>query len=180
MRKVILDLAVTLDGYIEGPNGEIDWCIMDEEMAFGDFLAGIDAIFYGRKSYDAWGTYQPDEQVSTFERDLWQAVHAKQKYVFTTQDRQEEGITVIRDDIAARVAEIKQQPGQAIWLYGGASLITTFLELNLIDQYRISVHPVVLGGGKPLFEGVRERLNLRLDAVNRFRSGVVQLIYSTV
>jgi dihydrofolate reductase len=61
MRKIILDLAVTLDGFIEGPNGEIDWCIMDEDMKFTDFLAGIDTIFYGRISYELWGNYQPDD-----------------------------------------------------------------------------------------------------------------------
>lgn len=64
MRKVILDLAVTLDGFIEGPNGEVDWCVMDEEMAFDQFLSKIDTILYGRKSYDLWGEYTPSATTS--------------------------------------------------------------------------------------------------------------------
>lgn len=71
MKKVILDLAVTLDGFIEGPNGEIDWCIMDDDMDFDGFLSGIDTIFYGRVSYETWGNFQPDENASPAEQMLW-------------------------------------------------------------------------------------------------------------
>ena len=60
MRKIILDLAMTLDGFIEGSQGEVDWCIMDDDMDFDGFLASIDTIFYGRVSYDAWGNFQPE------------------------------------------------------------------------------------------------------------------------
>jgi dihydrofolate reductase len=177
MRKVILDLAVTLDGCIEGPNGEIDWCLMEDDMDFDGFLSTIDTIFYGRVSYDAWGNYQPDENAPTTELKLWQGVHAKKKYVFSRQERQDSQATFIHSDLANKVAEIKNQGGKNIWLYGGASLIKTFIQLNLIDIYRISVHPVALGGGKPLFADLKARINLDLVKVNRFKSGVVQLIY---
>ena len=70
MRKVILDLAVTLDGVIEGANGEIDWCIMDDDMDFDGFLSTIDAIFYGRISYDAWGNFCPDEMQMRLNRNF--------------------------------------------------------------------------------------------------------------
>lgn len=82
MRKVILDLAVTLDGCIEGPNGEIDWCLVEDAMDFDGFLGAIDTIFYGRVSYEAWGNFQPDENAPAAELKLWQGVHAKKKYVF--------------------------------------------------------------------------------------------------
>ncbi|WP_198666914.1 dihydrofolate reductase family protein [Taibaiella helva] len=177
MRKVILDLAVTLDGFIEGPDGEIDWCIMDDDMDFEGFVSGIDTIFYGRVSYDAWGNYQPEAGAGTAEQKLWQAIHAKQKFVFSSQDRQDEKATFISTDIPAKVATLKQQAGKDIWLYGGAGLIKTFIDLGLIDVYRISVHPVALGSGKPLFENLKERINLSLVKTNVFRSGVVQLIY---
>lgn len=177
MRKVILDLAVTLDGFIEGPNGEIDWCIMDDDMDFNGFLSIIDTIFYGRVSYDTWGNYQPDEKASLAEVKLWQEVHAKKKWVFSSQNRQDPKATFISSDIADKVAEIKNQDGKDIWLYGGASLIKTFIQLGLIDIYRISVHPLALGSGKSLFEGLQERINLKLIKVNTFKSGVVQLIY---
>jgi dihydrofolate reductase len=177
MRKVILDLAVTLDGFIEGPNGEVDWCIMDEDMNFDGFLSGIDTIFYGRISYDQWGNFQPEPDATPAEKSIWSAVHAKQKYVFSSQSRQDTKATFVTSDIAENVAAIRQQEGRDIWLYGGASLIATFVHLNLIDAYRISVHPTVLGAGKPLFETIKERINLRLTEVNRFRSGVVQMVY---
>lgn len=179
MRKVILDLAVTLDGFIEGSNGETDWCIMDDDMNFDGFLATIDTIFYGRVSYDTWGNFQPDTNASQTKLKLWQSVHSKKKYVFSSQDRIDEKATFIGLDIAKNVAEIKQQNGKDIWLYGGASLIKTFIQLGLIDTYRISIHPTALGNGKPLFEKLKERLNLKFIKANIFKSGVVQLIYTT-
>lgn len=177
MRKVILDLAVSLDGFIEGPNGETDWCIMDDDMDFDGFLAGIDSIFYGRVSYDAWGNHQPHAGAAPAERAVWEAIHGKDKYVFTRQNRNDGKATYIHGDIAARVAKLKARHGKDIWLYGGAKLISTFIHLNLVDVYRISVHPVALGGGKPLFDDLGKRLELKLGKTNTFRSGVVQLVY---
>ncbi|WP_454047451.1 dihydrofolate reductase family protein [Chryseobacterium sp. Marseille-Q8038] len=177
MKKIILDLATTLDGFIEGPNGETDWCIMDDDMDFNGFLSGIDTIFYGRVSYDAWGNYQPEENTDPEEQKVWEEVHSKNKFVFSSQSREDENAVFISSDIAEKVSEIKNQGGKDIWLYGGASLIKTFIQNNLIDTYRISVHPVALGKGKPLFEDLKERLNLKLIKTNVFRSGVVQLIY---
>ncbi|MDF2475790.1 MAG: hypothetical protein K0S24_1273 [Sphingobacterium sp.] len=179
MRKIILDLAMTLDGFIEGQNGEIDWCIMDDDMDFDGFLSGIDSIFYGRVSYDTWGHFQPDSEAGNAEANLWKNVHSKKKYVFSHQLRQDSQAIFISDDIQKRVSAIKQQDGKDIWLYGGASLIKTFIKANLVDIYRISVHPIVLGSGKPLFENLSERLNLKLTESRTFKSGVVQLIYSS-
>lgn len=177
MRKIILDLAVTLDGFIEGNNGEVDWCIMDDDMDFDAFLSSIDAIFYGRISYDAWGNFQPAENVSEAEKTLWKNVHSKKKYVFSSQERQDENAVFIHSDIVSKVNEIKHQEGKDIWLYGGASLIHTFIQLALVDTYRISVHPIALGSGKPLFENLSNRLNLKLITTTTFKSGVVQLVY---
>jgi len=177
MRKVILDLAVSLDGFIEGSNGEIDWCIMDDDMDFDSFLSNIDTIFYGRVSYDSWGNYHPKNYADDSGKAFWQNIHSKKKYVFSSEIRNDEHATFINSDIADKVAEIKNQLGKDIWLYGGASLIQTFIQLNLIDVYRISVHPIALGTGKPLFENLTNRLNLKLTQTNTFKSGVVQLIY---
>ncbi|MBB6611749.1 dihydrofolate reductase [Pontibacter sp. Tf4] len=178
MRKVILDLAVTLDGFIEGPNGEIDWCVLDEDMDFPDFLSGIDTIIYGRVSYDMWGNYQPDQHASEAEKLLWAAVHSKQKVVFSSQLRQDESRALfVTSDLPQQVAELKQLPGKDIWLYGGAKLITSFLHHNLIDIFRLAVHPTVLGSGNPLFPDLKERINLNLIEVSKFKSGVVQLVY---
>lgn len=180
MKKVILDLAVTLDGFIEGQNGEIDWCIMDDDMDFDGFLSDIDTIFYGRVSYDTWGNFQPEATADATEQKLWEGVHSKKKYVFSSQNKKDENAIFINSDITTNVNEIKKQSGKNIWLYGGASLIKTFIQLNLIDIYRISVHPTVLGNGKPLFEDLKERIELKLLKTNTFRSGVVQLIYEPI
>ncbi|MDM1294629.1 dihydrofolate reductase [Sphingobacterium sp. N143] len=179
MRKIILDLAMTLDGFIEGPNGEIDWCIMDDDMDFEGFLSTIDSIFYGRVSYDAWGNFQPDDQASDTEKKLWEHVHAKKKYVFSHQARQDERAVFIQTDMVAEITKLKKQDGKDIWLYGGAGLIRSFIQADLVDIYRISVHPLALGSGKPLFEDLTERLKLQLMQTRVFRSGVVQLIYTT-
>lgn len=179
IRKVVLDIAVTLDGFIEGSNGEIDWCIMDDDMDFDGFLSTIDTIFYGRVSYDMWGNFRPEKNTSETERKLWEGVHSKKKYVFTRQDKQDKQATFISSGISDEVTKIKNQEGKDIWLYGGASLIKTFIQLGLIDIYRISVHPTALGRGKPLFEDLKERINLTLIKTNKFKSGVVQLIYET-
>lgn len=177
MKKVILDLAVTLDGFIEGPNGEVDWCIMDDDMDFDGFLSSIDTIFYGRVSYDIWGNYQPETNASPEEQTLWKALHSKEKFVFSSQTKHDDKATFINTDIVNKVTEIKKQGEKDIWLYGGASLIKTFIELNLIDIYKISVHPIALGSGKPLFENLKERIELNLINTNVFKSGVVQLTY---
>lgn len=177
MKKVILNLAATLDGFIEGPNGEVDWCIMDDDMNFPAFIDSIDTIFYGRISYDAWGNYQADENADLAEKEMWNAIHSKNKFVFSSQNRDDENAVFISSDIIAQVNEIKNQEGKDIWLYGGASLIKTFINLKLIDVYKISVHPVALGSGKPLFENLSERIGLKLTDTKVFKSGVVELTY---
>lgn len=182
MKKVVLNLAVTLDGFIEGPNGEIDWCIMDDDMQFDQFIDSVDTLFYGRVSYEAWGNFQPNESTSPAERAMWQGIHSKEKFVFSRQPRTApdgERIHFISSDIAGNVAEIKKQGGKDIWLYGGANLIKTFIDLGLIDVYKISVHPVALGSGKPLFENLKNRVGLTLTGTRVFKSGVVELVYDS-
>ena len=179
-RKIILDLAITLDGFIEGPNGEVDWCVMEPEMDFPKFLSQIDAIFYGRKSYDKWGKHKPSHKALKSDQIMWTLIHSKKKYVFTKSPKAgAKGVSYISGDIAQEVAAIKQQPGKNIWLYGGSELITSFMQLGLIDEYRLSVHPVILGSGKPLFANLEDRLTLKLIDTRKFASGVVQLIYGT-
>jgi dihydrofolate reductase len=177
-RRIILDLAVTLDGLIEGPNGEIDWCIMESEMGFIDFLNDIDTILYGRKSYDLWGEYAPKAEDSDTDKEMWNLIQSKEKYVFSrTQKGTDNKVKYINDHIIEVVNKLKNIPGKDIWLYGGASLITTFINVGLVDEFRLSIHPVILSEGKPLFIDIKQRLNLKLVNTNRYSSGVVQLIY---
>lgn len=175
-RKILLDLAVTLDGFIEGKSGEIDWCIMEPEMNFPDFLKQIDTIFFGRKSYELYEAYRPKEESSMEDKDIWAQTDSKMKYVFSRTLRSNKDFTVIRDHLTDEIEKIRNRPGKDIWLYGGSDLISTFMKLNLIDEYRLSIHPILLGEGKPLFTDTK-RLGLKLFKVNTYPSGVVQLIY---
>lgn len=94
---------------------------------------------------------------------MWDLVHSKQKYVFSrTQNESGNEAKFINDNIREEVMKLKNKPGKDMWLYGGASLITTFINLGLVDEFRLSIHPVVLGEGKPLFIDIKERLNLKV------------------
>ena len=181
MRKIILDLAVSLDGFIEGPNGEIDWLEGDANTDFAeilnDILVGIDAIFYGRISYEMWGNYQPSEDSPPKLIEAYKQLHQRKKYVFSNSGNQFEGAEVISGDIHSKVLDLKDHQGGNIWLYGGGSLTTTFVNLDLIDVYRLAVHPVILGSGKPLFQNIQTRIDLKLTQTTPAHSGVILLKY---
>lgn len=184
MRKIILTLAVTLDGFIEGPEGELDWLVRDEETDFGDILNDIlndkDIIFYGRVSYEKWGNSQPSENASQKLRDAYKLMHNKTKYVFSrTKTGDNTNAIFINSDIKEKVLKIKEQPGKDIWLYGGAKIITTLLNLDLVDEYRMAVHPVILGKGKRLFENIEKRHRLALVEVKGYKSGIILERYIT-
>jgi dihydrofolate reductase len=182
MRKIILNLAITLDGYIEGPNGEIDWITDDGETDNGDvlndILSDMDIIFYGRVSYVKWGNSQSDENASQKIKDSYKLLHGKQKYVFSRTEKNDDTTAIfINSNIKEKVLEIKKQSGKNIWLYGGAKLVTTFLNLNLIDEYRLAVFPVILGKGKPLFQNIEAEHKLVLIDTKISKSGVIFLNY---
>lgn len=180
MRKVVLNLAVTMDGFIEGPNGEIDWIFAENSdggMSFFDeFLPTIDAIFYGRVSFEKWGEFQPVGDVTPDEKKLWDSVHSKKKYCFSRTMTTSDNAELIKENITERVMEIKRMQGKDIWLYGGGSLITTFMNLGLIDRFLLAIFPVVLGSGRPLFKDLQNRTSLTLRNVTS-GSGIVLLDY---
>jgi dihydrofolate reductase len=183
MRKIILNLAITLDGYIEGEHGELDWLVRDEQVDFGDILQDIlsdkDIIFYGRISYDKWGNYQPGENASQKIKEAYKLLNSKQKYVFSKTKRGDDTNAIfIQSDIKESVLAVKEQPGENIWLYGGGKIITTFLNLDLIDEYRLAVHPVILGKGKPLFQNIGDKHKLTLIDAKAYPSGVTLLSYA--
>jgi len=183
MRKIILCLAVSFDGYIEGPNGELDWIVFGEEggSALTDFVKEIDTILYGRVSYEMWGNPTLDDSSSEFEKHFYGELFKMDRYVFSRTRNEFEGEpTVVRSDIAELIAKLRRQPGKHIWLYGGASLITTFMNLDMVDELRIAVMPVILGQGKPLFKDIQNRLKLELVDVDKATSGVLGLTYKAV
>lgn len=178
MRKIILDVAVSLDGFIEGPHGEYDWCFSDQDYGLTDFLNSVDTVFYGRKSYELFGNQIPDTVNTEAEREIWNLTLSKKKYVFsTTLKTAVSQTTIISGNVEEEVRKIKNQPGKDIWLYGGASLVTTFVNLGLVDEFRLAVHPIILGAGKPLFIDVRKRIGLELIDTKMFSSGLVLFRY---
>jgi dihydrofolate reductase len=173
MRKIILCVAVSLDGLIEGPNGEYDWCLTDQDYGMTDFMKRIDTIFYGRKSYEMMlGTAQGGNE-NPF---------AKVKsYVFSnTLSKPYADTELISGDIASEVKTLKNQSGKDIWLWGGASLTTSFLNAGLIDEMILAVHPIVLGAGKPLFQDIDGRKHFMLKSSEAYSSGLVMLRLSKV
>ena len=165
MRKVILNLAVSLDGYIEGPKGEYDWCFTDQDYGMTRFLSHVDAVFYGRKSYQLVCPMGPN------------AYPNLARYVFSRTLTSAEGAIVISDDVKANVERLKRKKGKDIWLFGGAELTNSLISLGLVDEALLSVHPVVLGGGKPLFRESDRRLKLKLVGMKSYSTGLVQLSY---
>lgn len=182
MRKIILNLAITFDGMIEGPNGELDWIVKDEAIDFGDILHEIlsdkDIIFYGRVAYEKFGNQQADENASLKMKEAYDSLNNKVKYVFSkTLNDDRSGAIFINSDIEHKVLELKKQAGKDIWLYGGAKIATTFFNLNLIDEIRLAIHPVILGSGLFLFENIDQKKKLVLLESKAHKSGVTLVKY---
>ncbi|MBA2745084.1 MAG: dihydrofolate reductase [Flavisolibacter sp.] len=170
MRKLILQVAVSLDGYIEGPNGEYDWCLTDQDYGMKAFLQRVDSMFIGRKSYEL--TQKMDASAMAPFAHL-------ATYVFsTTLSEVKQGDVLIKENIASEVKRIKLEPGKDIWLFGGASLTTSLLKANLVNEISLAVHPLVLGAGKMLFSDIPERMPLQLVDTKSYSSGLVSLTYS--
>lgn len=169
MRKIILGLAVSLDGFIEGPNGEYDWCFTDQDYGLSEFFKRIDSIFIGRKSYEL--SLGMEEGIPGFPKF--------KEYVFSrTLDTVKEGVTIVNGDLMSEVERIKNEPGKDIWLFGGAELTGELMNLGLIDEIGLAVHPIILGSGKPLFQKVNERIHLILADTKTYSTGLVYLTYT--
>lgn len=173
MRKVILGLAVTLDGYIEGPNGEYDWCFTDQDYGLNEFYERIDAVFIGRKSYAIAQAY-----AGANDGQLVPGMPPVKEYVFSRTLKDVKGDAVlISDNAMAEARKIKAQPGKDIWLYGGASLTDALMAEGLVDELWMSVHPILLGGGTPLFRPQHSRTPLTLLESKTYETGLVSLRY---
>lgn len=183
MRKIILCLATSLDGYIEGANGEIDWMVFNEEAgnALNSFLKEIDTILYGRISYEKWGRYVPPDEASPFERNFYEATGRMKKVVFSQSKTEFEGNpTVIKENIEERIHQLRQEDGKHIWLYGGSKIVSTMANLNLIDEFRIAIMPILLGSGKPLFSDIQRSISLDCLGITSSAAGVIELKYGRV
>jgi dihydrofolate reductase len=182
MRKLIYSMTMSLDGFIAGPGGEIDWSPPDEELHrfHNQRTRELGAHLLGRRLYEEmlyWETADQDpsapEHVLEFAR-IWKELP---KIVFSsTLEKVEGNARLVREGAAEEVAKLKQQPGKDLGV-GGAGLASTFIELGLVDEYRPFVSPVVLGGGTPFFPALEERIDLELVETRTFGSRVVYLRY---
>ena len=170
MRKIILGLAVSLDSFIEGPNGEYDWCFTDQDYGMTEFFGNIDAIFMGRKSYDVSNQYDGPSP--------WKGMLT---YVFSrTLKEVPPDVRLINGDIRKEVESIRRQPGKDIWLFGGAELVSQLMNEHLVDELWLSVHPIILGSGKPLFQGITNRITTKLIESKTYETGLVSLKYQVL
>ena len=170
MRKIVLQLAVSLDGFIEDAQGQFDWCFVEQNYGMSDFFERIDSTFMGRKSYEL--TLSMADQVPPGFPKL-------KEYVFSnTLNEAKDGRVIVKGDIKKEVEKIKNEEGKDIWLFGGAELISSLMNLKLVDEIMLAVHPVILGGGKPLFKEIKERTWLTLTDHKVYPDGLVFLNYS--
>ena len=176
-------LSVSLDGFFEGPNRELDWQLVDDELHehFNEVLGAMGAFLSGRVTYELMAEFWPtadEDPTSTkpmveFAR-IWREMP---KIVYSTKlDHADWNTTVVRDVVPLDVLKLKEQPGGDLAL-GGADLAAAFMRYDLIDEYRLYVHPVLIGRGKRLFEPTDAKVDLRLAETRSFGSGVVLLRY---
>lgn len=183
MRRIILDIAVSLDGRIAGPHGELDWLIFDDETAQftnDNLINHVDSIIYGRKAFELFGS-QPIDHVASKPRQKFQdAVTRSTKYVFSKSlSTIAPTVSVIRGELPAAVRTLKSQPGKDIWLCGGAALVSAFARQQLIDEYRFSVHPIVLGAGKLLFHDSEPPIHLKFLRAQTLSNGILATRYES-
>jgi len=174
MGRLIYSMSVSLDGFVETPSRSLDWVLVDEELHafFNDEARGMSAFLYGRRMYELMVDYWP-----TAEADP-SATPAM--IVFSrTLERIEWNSRLVRDDAAEEVARLKTQPGFDMDI-GGPTIASTFMRLGLIDEYRLFVHPVILGAGMPFFPAMDDRIRLNLLETRTLGSGVVYLRYATI
>jgi dihydrofolate reductase len=181
MRQILAFIVVTVDGYYEGPNGEFDWPVVDEEFnQFGlQQLDEVDTLLFGRRTYELMASYWPTPAAAEDDPRVAAKMNGLPKLVVsrTLQKAEWADTRIIGDDVAGELAKLKQQPGKDIAIFGSSDLTVNLLRLGLVDELRLMVSPVVLGDGKSLFRTAHERIGLRLSATRAFRSGNVLLSY---
>ncbi len=167
MPRVKLFIACSFDGFIARNDGSVDWLFTDNDYGYTEFYNSIDALIMGRKTY---------EQVLSFGE--W-PYKGKRSYVFTSQKFETElrNVEFVSGDPSGVLRDIFHENAHDIWLVGGAELISAFLSKGLIDEYIVSIHPILLGQGIPLFSAPGPEESLRLIGCKSYPDGLVQLHY---
>lgn len=186
MRKLIYLMNTSLDGYVADANGSLDWGIPDEEIHqfFNDQEREFEVSLYGRRLYESmqphWSTADQNPDLPAVMKEYARIWNAIPRIVFSrTLDHVEGNATLLRDDLIEQITKLKSQPGG--WMsVGGPTLAASLIEAGLVDEFRLVVHPVILGGGKPYFPNLKAPTNLMLLETHHFSSGAMYLRYERV
>lgn len=192
MRKIISFMHISLDGFVAGLNGEIDWVKVDDEIFdfVGKRISKGDTALYGRVTYQMMENYWPtagDKPTATrhtIEHSKW---YNKVRKIVLSKTMKEAGLAagqagvtnpkIISDNLPEKINEIKQQDGEDILLFGSPTATHSLIQLNLIDGYWLFVNPIILGQGIPLFVDIKDKTKLKLLNTRKFSSGVTELDY---
>jgi len=177
MRRILVKNHMSLDGFFEGLNREIDWFGFDQEQFDDsvDLLNSVDTLLFGRTTYEmmkSYWTVAPPDPISDKMNRLSKIVFSS-----TLKGADWNNTRVMNGDIAEEALRLKQQPGGDMVVLGSGKLASLLLESGLVDEYRVYLTPIVLGRGNPLFQQVRQRVNLKLLGQKVFRSGMAMLAY---
>ena len=181
MRKVYLGMNVTLDGYVAGPNGELDWAFHTMSPDMGEWvtelLRGVDTVLLGHTTYVQQAATWPSQT-----GEMADLLNSHAKIVFSTRLTTLEWnhSRLATTDPAEEIARLKQQPGKNIYVSGGVTLAQSLARQGLIEEYNLVMHPIVLGSGKSLFKDLSHPLNLKLVSAKTFASGAIGLTYQLV
>lgn len=181
MRKLYLFMMISADGFFEGENHDLSWHNVDPE--FNRFaikqLEDTGAIVFGRRTYDLMASYWPTEKVKKQDPEVFGYMNSLPKYVCSSSLKRADwaNTKIISQDFGSTIRQLKQEKGKSIAVFGSSSLSLLLMKHGLIDEFRIMVNPVFIGRGTPLFEGLEERLRMKLLRTSRFRSGNVLLRY---
>jgi dihydrofolate reductase len=187
MRKIISFMHISLDGFVAGPNGEMDWIKVDQEIFdyVGKRISEGDTALYGRITYGMMENYWPtagDKPTATkheIEHSKWYSRVHKVVLSKTMKHRGLANTKIISDNPVVKINEIKQQGDKEILLFGSPRTTHSLIQLNLIDGYWLFVNPVILGQGIPLFVDIKDKIKLKLLPTTRqFTCGVTELNYT--
>lgn len=167
MRKLVLFIATSLDGYIAGPHGEINWLFTDQDYGYKKFYESVDTLLVGRKTYELACTF-PE----------WPYA-GKNVFVFSRRapEKKDNRVQFVEQNIIEFTKKLKTKRGKKIWLVGGAQIVHELHAEGLIDEYRIFVHPFTIGNGIPLFQKWHQQTELKLKRTKKFSTGLVELDY---
>jgi len=190
MRKLVLFLHASLDGFVEGPNGKMDIGYIsydaDLEKHAKEILSTADTVIWGRGTYQMmhsyWSSVPSNPSASQHERDHAEWIEKTAKIVFSTtlENVEWNNSRLVKEDVEEEIKNLKQQPGKDMVILGSPRFAHYLMQLDLIDEYKITVSPVLIGSGLPLFQGIKEKINLKLIENKTFDSGAIGIVYQTI